>query len=110
MRRGARAAERTISPAPRNPGPTSSAAPRTDAPTTPKSRSPRASAAEPAVSAHRNATAMPATSSRPNPRTIGTGDSSSTRKPVPVASAAVPIAGAALAAAWPTASAAEIAP
>ena len=36
---------------------------------------------------------MPATSSAPKPRTIGTGDSSSTRKPTPVASAAVAITG-----------------
>ena len=68
------------------------------------------STAEPAVSAHRKATAMPATSSRPKPRTIGTGESSSTRKPVAVASAAVAIAGAELAAAWPTARDAEIGP
>ncbi len=53
-------------------------------------------AAVPAVRASTNATAMPATSSTPKPRTIGTGDSSSTRKPTPVASAAVPIAGTAV--------------
>ena len=40
-----------------------------------------ASAAVPSVSAHTSATAMPATSSRPKPRTIGTGESASTRKP-----------------------------
>ena len=39
-----------------------------------------------------NATNTPATSSAPNPRTIGTGETSSSRKPTPVASAAVPIA------------------
>ena len=38
---------------------------------------------------------MPATSNSPNPWTIGTGDSSSTRNPVAVASAAVAIVGAA---------------
>ena len=36
---------------------------------------------------------MPTTSSAPNPRTIGTGESCSTRKPTPVASAAVAIVG-----------------
>ena len=36
---------------------------------------------------------MPATSSTPNPRTIGTGESSSTRKPTAVASPAVAIVG-----------------
>ena len=49
------------------------------------------SAAVPALIARKNAIAMPATSRIPKPRTIGTGDSSSTRKPTPVASAAVPI-------------------
>ena len=37
----------------------------------------------------------PATSAAPNSRTIGTGDSHSTRNPAAVASAATPIAGAA---------------
>ena len=36
---------------------------------------------------------MPTTSSAPNPRTIGTGESWSTRKPTAVASAAVAIVG-----------------
>jgi hypothetical protein len=36
---------------------------------------------------------MPSTSSRPNPRTIGTGESSSTRNPVAVATPAVKIVG-----------------
>ena len=36
---------------------------------------------------------MPTTSSTPKPRTIGTGDSSSTRNPAPVASAAVAMNG-----------------
>ena len=36
---------------------------------------------------------MPTTSSTPKPRTIGTGDSSSTRKPTAVASPAVAIVG-----------------
>ena len=61
------------------------------------------STAEPAVSAHRKATAMPATRSRPKPRTIGTGESSRTRNPVAVASAAVAMAGADCAAACATA-------
>ena len=38
-----------------------------------------ASAAAPTVSAHASATARPTTSSTPKPRTIGTGESSSTR-------------------------------
>ena len=37
---------------------------------------------------------MPATSSTPKPRTIGTGESSSTRKPAAVAVAAITIVGA----------------
>ena len=56
----------------------------------------RASAAVPALSARKNAIAMPTTSSTPKPRTIGTGESSSTRKPTPVASAAVAIVGTAM--------------
>ncbi len=39
---------------------------------------------------------MPATSRTPKLRTIGTGDSSSTRKPTPVASAAVAMVGTAM--------------
>ncbi len=61
------------------------------------------SAAEPAVSAQTRATPIPTTSSRPKPWTIGTGESSRTRKPVAVASAAVAIVGAARPAAWATA-------
>ena len=53
------------------------------------------STAVPPVSASANAIATPSTSSTPKPRTIGTGESSSTRKPAAVASAAVPIVGAA---------------
>ncbi len=51
------------------------------------------------MSAHSRETAIPTTSSRPKPRTIGTGDSWSTRKPTPVASAAVAIVGPPVAAA-----------
>ena len=53
----------------------------------------RARAAKPAVRAHRNASAMPATSRTPNPRTMGTGESSSTRKPTAVAIPAVAMVG-----------------
>ena len=53
----------------------------------------RTSAAKPAVSAHASAITMPTTSSAPNPRTIGTGESSSTRKPTAVASPALAIVG-----------------
>ncbi len=50
----------------------------------------------PALSARKNAIAMPATSRIPKPRTIGTGDSSRTRKPTPVAKPAVAIVGTAV--------------
>jgi len=50
-------------------------------------------AAKPAHRAHNSATAMPATSRAPKPRTIGTGDRSSTRKPTAVATPAVRIVG-----------------
>ena len=58
-------------------------------------RSPRkrTSAAKPAVTAHASASTMPSTTSAPKPRTIGTGESSSTRKPTAVASPAVAIVG-----------------
>ena len=52
-----------------------------------------ASAAKPAHSAQASASTMPTTSSRPKPRTIGTGERSSTRKPVAVATPAVRIVG-----------------
>ena len=71
-----------------------SLAPRSDACTTPASRSASAIAADPAVRAHASAMTIPTTSRIPKPRTIGTGESSSTRKPVAVASAAVAIVGA----------------
>ena len=56
---------------------------------------PRASdsAANPAVIAHANASPTPTTSSRPKPRTIGTGEMPSTRKPAAVAPQAVAIDG-----------------
>ena len=47
----------------------------------------------PALSARKKAIAMPATSSTPKPRTIGTGESSRTRNPTPVARHAVAIVG-----------------
>ena len=53
----------------------------------------RISAAKPAVSAQASATKMPITSNAPNPRTIGTGESSSTRKPTAVERPAVAIVG-----------------
>ena len=56
-------------------------------------------AAKPAVSAQANASTIPITSRRPKPRTIGTGERSSTRKPVAVAAPAVAIVGAPSAAA-----------
>jgi hypothetical protein len=65
-------------------------------PPPPRRRAAAASAAVPALSARKNAIAMPTTSSTPKPRTIGTGDSSSTRKPTLVASAAVAIVGTAV--------------
>ena len=49
--------------------------------------------ANPVLTARRNASATPTTSSSPNPRTIGIGDSSSTRKPAAVARQAVAIIG-----------------
>ena len=45
------------------------------------------------MSANTKAKAIPITSRRPNPRTIGTGESSSTRNPTAVASAAVAMVG-----------------
>ena len=54
----------------------------------------------PPAIAKSSATPIPTTSWRPNPRTIGTGDSSSTRKPAAVASAAVAIVASAAARAW----------
>ncbi len=87
-----RAGRPSTRPMPRPAPSTSSPAPRSDCDSGP-SRGGSDSAAVPAVNASRKATAMPATSSTPNPRTIGTGDSSSTRKPAPVASAAVAITG-----------------
>ena len=53
----------------------------------------RTSAAKPAQTAQASANPMPTTSSAPKPRTIGTGDSSSTRKPTAVATPAVRIVG-----------------
>ncbi len=53
----------------------------------------------PALSANASESATPTTSSAPKSRTIGTGESSSTRKPTAVASAAVAIVGAAVRAA-----------
>ena len=52
---------------------------------------PRRAAAVTPASANSRATPIPATSTIPNPRTIGTGESRSTRKPAAVASAAVAI-------------------
>jgi len=45
------------------------------------------------VSAQPKASAIPITRSSPKPRTIGTGDSRSTRKPAPVARQAVAMVG-----------------
>ncbi len=53
----------------------------------------RTSAAKPAQIAHRSASTIPSTSSAPKPRTIGTGDSSRTRKPTAVATPAERIVG-----------------
>ena len=53
----------------------------------------RTSAAKPAHSAQPSASTMPSTSSAPKPRTMGTGDRRSTRKPVAVARPAVRIVG-----------------
>ena len=61
------------------------------------------SAAKPAVRAQASAMAMPSTSRPPKPRTIGTGDESSNRKPTPVARPAVAIVGPPTAAARSTA-------
>ena len=85
-------ARRAGAPSRRAAASVSSPAPRSER-ASPPSRGRSDSAAVPAVSASAKAIAMPATSSAPNPRTIGTGESSSTRKPTPVASAAVAITG-----------------
>ena len=53
----------------------------------------RTSAAKPAVRATTKASAMPSTSTPPKPRTIGTGDRSSTRKPTLVARPALAMVG-----------------
>ena len=59
-----------------------------------------AGAAVPPAIANSSATPIPTTSWTPNPRTIGTGDKSSTRNPAAVASAAVAIVASAAARAW----------
>ena len=91
-RRSARPARRTAGRPAATRASTRSPAPRSER-ASPPSRGRSDSAAVPAVSASAKAMAMPATSSAPNPRTIGTGDSSRTRKPTPVASAAVAMTG-----------------
>ena len=57
----------------------------------------------PSVIAVASAMKMPPTSSRPKPRTIGTGETPSTRKPAAVAAAAIATAGAPVRATWATA-------
>jgi hypothetical protein len=57
------------------------------------SRSSPPSTAKPAVSVSANASTIPITSRIPNDLTIGTGDSSRTRKPAAVAAPAVAITG-----------------
>ena len=95
--------------APRPAGDRSSAAPRAEAPSAcasgwslpppPGGRARSVIAAKPAVSAQAKARTIPITSRAPNPRTIGIGDSSSTRKPAAVARPAAAMVGAPSAAA-----------